>query len=71
MPEEENNVLRFRPRDIQRINGIKMDLGRLSTLELQILELQCEARFVAAHNELEIIRRAVKGRLPGGGDQTG
>jgi hypothetical protein len=42
---EQAHIIPFRQRYVERINGIKLDLGRMSLFELQLLEGQCNERF--------------------------
>jgi hypothetical protein len=61
-----DNVIYMRERYVERINGIKMDLGKLSLSELQLLEEQCKWRFMEAHTDLVIVRDVRERRFPGG-----
>jgi hypothetical protein len=46
----------FHRRYVERLNGIKLNLGRMSLLELQLLEEQCDEQFKDAHHELVVVR---------------
>jgi Zn finger protein HypA/HybF involved in hydrogenase expression len=59
-------IIQFSQRQIERINGIKLNLGRLSLLELQVLEVQCSERFQEAHTDLTIVRDTLARRFPDG-----
>jgi hypothetical protein len=52
---EQAHIIPFRQRYVERINGIKLDLGRMSLLEL-LLENQCNERFKGAHHGLVVVR---------------
>ena len=61
-----DNVVYIRERYVERINGIKMDLGKLSLSELLLLEEQCQWRFMDAHTDLMIVRDVRHRRFLGG-----
>jgi hypothetical protein len=54
-------------RQIERINGVTMNLGRLSLEELQLLEVQCSQRLAEAQDEVMIVRDALARWFPDGG----
>jgi hypothetical protein len=62
MSPEQENVIPFPQRQIERINGCRLNLTAMSDLELQVLEAQVSDRFVEVHSELEIVRRALAER---------
>ena len=51
---EQAHIIPFRQRYVERINGIKLDLGRMSLLELR------------AHHQLVVVRDVLEQRFPGG-----
>ena len=66
MEQGEAEVIQFPQRYVERINGIEIDLGRLTLLELQLLEEQCNERFKDAHHELVVVRDVREQRFPDG-----
>jgi hypothetical protein len=62
-----NNIINFPARQIERVNGIELNLGALTLLELQALEVQCSERFAEAHTDLTIVRDTLARRFPDGG----
>ena len=64
---EQAQIIPFPERQIERINGIRLNLTAMSDLELMVLESQVSDQFVQVHSELEIVRRAVAERRPDGG----
>jgi hypothetical protein len=66
MEQEQAQIRPFRPRRIERINDIPLDLGAMTLLELQVLEQQCNERFAQAHAELKMVRNALEVQFPGG-----
>jgi hypothetical protein len=67
MEQPKDNVIPFRHRYVERINGNEIDLGNLTLLELQVLEVQCSERFAEAHTDLTIVRDTIARRFPDGG----
>jgi hypothetical protein len=63
---EQAQIIPFRQRDIERINGIALDLGKMTLLELQVLEVQCSERFQDVHHELTVVRDVLDRRFPDG-----
>lgn len=63
---EQAQIIAFPSRHVERINGIEIDLGRLSLVELQLLEQQCNERFKDAHHELVVVRDVREQRFPEG-----
>jgi hypothetical protein len=63
---EQAQIIPFHQRYVERINGIRIDLGRMSLLELQLLEEQCNERFKDAHHELVVVRDVLAQRFPDG-----
>jgi hypothetical protein len=68
---EQAQIIPFRQRYVERIAGIKIDLGRMSLLELQLLEEQCNERFNDAHHELVVVRDVLAQRFPDGQEVSG
>jgi hypothetical protein len=62
----DDNVTYIRDRYVERINRIRMDLGKLSLTELLVLEEQCQLRFQDAHHELVVVRDVREQRFPRG-----
>jgi hypothetical protein len=62
-----DNVIEFPGRQIERINGIKLNLGAMTLLELEVLEVECSERFADPHTDLTIIRDTIARRFPDGG----
>lgn len=58
----------FRNNNTVRIAGIKMNLGRMSLEELNLLADQCYSRVVDANTELSLVHGYMQRRNPGGGD---
>jgi hypothetical protein len=67
---EQAHIIPFRQRYVERINGIKLDLGRMSLLEL-LLENQCNERFKGAHHGLVVVRDVLEQRFPDGQKVSG
>lgn len=68
--ESLNNVVRLpspAQRGVETINGIPMQLGRMSLLELQLLERQCAERVEEAKTDLWIIRDVIANHTDDGG----
>ena len=63
---EQAKVIPFPQRQIEQINGMELDLGTLTLLELHVLEVQCSERFAQAHQELRAVRAVLDDRFPGG-----
>jgi hypothetical protein len=61
-----DNVIEFPVRQIERINGTELNLGAMTLLELQVLEVQCSEWFAEAHTDLTIVRDTLGRRFPGG-----
>jgi hypothetical protein len=62
LPRE--NVVALQHRQVERIAGIRIDLGKLSLTELMVLEDHCDLRFMEAHTDLTIIRDTIARRFP-------
>jgi hypothetical protein len=67
MESQDSNIVEFRQRERYQINGIELDLGRLTLLELQVLVQQCQERFMEAHTDLTIVRDTLERRFQEGG----
>jgi hypothetical protein len=68
MEAEQDNVIEFIGRQIEHINGVAMDLGRMTLLELKVLEAETSDRFMQVHTDLTILRDTIARRFPDGGD---
>lgn len=62
--QDPDNVTHLDSRRVTRVNGVKLNLSAMSDLELMVLESQVSDQFVQAHQELEIVRRALAERRP-------
>ena len=61
----DDNVIEFPgKRQVEQINGIRMDLGRMAIEELQLLEVQVSQRWLEVHDDLTIIRDTLARRSP-------
>ena len=61
-----SNVIYMRERFVERIAGVRIDLGKLSLTEMIKLEKVCQLVFMEAHTDLVIVRDVRERRFPGG-----
>lgn len=50
MVSKADNVIEFPRRQIERVNGVKLNLSAMSDLELMVLESQVSDQFVQVHS---------------------